>query len=123
MENELSTPKARPRLPTYLTLTEVINRKVAHGEREIVAYYEPKLDQLRLQILDLQEEVRELEEERDQALTRLKTANERPVYTEDLCHICWGSQANVTLECGHSLCVECQRKVGQCPWDRRAIRR
>jgi len=116
----LKTPKAA-RLPKYLTLTEVIKRKVDAGERAILDFYDPRIEEVRERIRDMQEELRELEAERDQSLDSLRQANARPLYTDDMCQICWMGPASESLPCSHTMCSECRHKLTSCPWDRRPL--
>lgn len=116
----LKTPRPS-KLPKYLTLTEVIKKKIDAGERAILAYYDPKIEEVRERIRELNEELRELEGEREQSLEDLMQANAKPMYTDDLCQICWMSAASESLPCCHTMCSECRRKLTACPWDRRPI--
>ena len=112
--------KKKP-LPTYLTLTEIINRKVTSGEREIRSYYDPRIEEVRGRMQELEAELKALEEERDECITSMKSAYARPQYTEEMCKICWIDNASEVLPCGHTLCSQCFLKLRVCPWDRKLM--
>lgn len=114
----LRTPKPS-KLPKYLTLTDIIKKRISAGEQVILDYYDPKIEEIHERIKELNEELLELEGEKEQSLNNLLQANMKPVYTDDMCQICWVSAVLVALPCGHVMCSECRRKLVACPWDRR----